>query len=76
MDEWIGCDTRTEDGLTCPARALVHVSQFDHNERELHYCGHHADEYMAKLRAWGIVTDDRLSGKVVATIPAPEPAVA
>jgi hypothetical protein len=72
VDEWIGCDTRTADGLTCPARALVHVSQFDHNERKVHYCGHHADEYMDKLRAFGIIEDDRLAGKVVAKIEVPQ----
>jgi hypothetical protein len=76
MDEWIGCDTRTQDGQHCPARALVHVSKFEQNETELHYCGHHADEYMAKLRVFGIITDDRLAGKVLATIPTPEPAFA
>lgn len=65
VTEWIGCD-----GPRCPARALVHVSKFDHNDVELHYCGHHGNEYMEKLKAWGIVTDDRLTGKVVATIPA------
>lgn len=67
--EWIGCDTRTHDGLSCPARALVHVVKFEENDKELHFCGHHADEYMENLRKWGIVTDDRLSDKVVATIP-------
>ncbi|QDH92380.1 hypothetical protein SEA_CELAENA_1 [Microbacterium phage Celaena] len=71
MDEWIGCD-----GPKCPARALVHVAKFEENEKQVHYCGHHADEYMAKLRVWGIVTDDRLSGKVVAKIEAPKAAFA
>lgn len=71
VTEWIGCD-----GPKCLARALVHVSQFDHNEREVHYCGHHGDEYMVKLRAWGIITDDRLSDKVVAVIAQPSAAFA
>ncbi|WIC89426.1 hypothetical protein SEA_BAJUNIPER_1 [Microbacterium phage BAjuniper] len=66
MDEWIGCDHRD-----CPARALVHVSKFEENEKELHYCGHHGDLHMAKLRLWGIITDDRLADKVVARIEAP-----
>ena len=70
MDEWIRCDARE-----CPARALVHVSKFDENEKEVHYCGHHGNEYMDGLRAWGIVTDDRLSGMIMATIPAAEVAV-
>jgi|GEM_PF-5911285 len=63
MDEFIQCD-----GPRCPARSLVHVSKFEQNELELHYCGHHADEYMPKLRLWGIVTDDRLADKVVAKV--------
>ena len=71
MDEWIGCD-----GPRCPARALVHVSKFEQNETELHYCGHHADEYMDGLHKYGIITDDRLAGKVLATIPAPAEAMA
>ena len=70
MDEWIKCDCK------CPARALVHVSKFDQNETGLHFCGHHADERMDGLRAWGIVTDDRLSGKVLAKIEAPKAAFA
>ena len=65
VTEWIGCD-----GPKCPARALVHVSKFDENEKEVHYCGHHGNEYMDALREWGIVTDDRLADKVVAKIPA------
>lgn len=76
MDEWIGCDTRTADGEHCPARALVHVSKFEENHLELHYCGHHADEYMGKLRLFGIITDDRLADKVVAKIAAPTAAFA
>jgi len=71
MSDWIGCD-----GPSCPARALVHVNKFEQNELELHFCGHHADEYMPRLKTWGIVTDDRLTGLLVATIEAPaeEPA--
>ncbi|UDG78703.1 hypothetical protein SEA_INDYLU_1 [Microbacterium phage IndyLu] len=71
VTEWIGCDAKD-----CPARALVHVSKFEENHKEVHYCGHHGDEYMVNLRKWGIITDDRLSDKVVAVIAAPAAAFA
>lgn len=50
MDEWIGCDTRTQDGKSCPARALV-IAHFNFSERDviLGYCSHHFGHYKERL---------------------------
>lgn len=55
--EFIPCDTRTQDGLSCPARSLVHAF---FKPGELHFCGHHANKYMTKLsEAAHHIVDDR-----------------
>lgn len=60
MDEWIGCDTRTTDRKSCPARALViaHFAFGDH-DATLGYCSHHYEHYKTRLDEAADYIDDQ-----------------